>query len=34
MTDINTMDDSSKLQLIKDHIGEFPDFPKEGILFK
>ncbi|XP_013872111.1 adenine phosphoribosyltransferase [Austrofundulus limnaeus] len=28
------MDTESKLQLIKTHIRAFPDFPKEGILFR
>ncbi|XP_031617977.1 adenine phosphoribosyltransferase [Contarinia nasturtii] len=28
------MDEQSKLQLIKEHIGEFVDFPKEGIVFR
>lgn len=23
-----------KLKLIKDHIGEFPDFPQKGVLFR
>lgn len=23
-----------RVELIKNHIGEFPDFPKKGILFK
>ncbi|XP_055325295.1 adenine phosphoribosyltransferase [Sitodiplosis mosellana] len=34
MSDIKTMNEQSKLQLIKDHIGEFRDFPKEGIVFR
>lgn len=34
MGDIKAMNEASKLKLIKDHIGEFPNFPKEGILFK
>lgn len=34
MSDIKSMDNQAKLQLIKDHIGEFLDFPKPGIIFK
>lgn len=34
MTDIKSMDEQAKLQLIKDNIGEFRDFPKKGIVFQ
>lgn len=34
MSDITAMDEQAKLQLIKDHIGEFQDFPKKGIVFQ
>lgn len=28
------LSDEQKIELIKKNIGSFPDFPKEGILFK
>lgn len=34
MCDIKTMDEQAKIQLIKDHIGEFHDFPQKGIIFR
>lgn len=27
-------EDEQRLELLKKHIGDFPDFPKTGILFK
>lgn len=29
-----TLDEESKLKLLKDHIAEFPDFPQKSILFR
>lgn len=34
MSTIDNMNNQEKLQLIKDHIGEFTDFPLKGIIFK
>lgn len=34
MTESNSFDVQANLQLVKDHIGKFADFPKKGIVFR
>lgn len=31
---LSMVEKEKKLKLIKDHIGEFPDFPQKGVLFR
>lgn len=33
-SNLSMVEKEKKLKLIKDHIGEFPDFPEKGVLFR